>query len=298
VISAQSNNKVALSSNNGTSWSSSNLATTTNQSWLTLAYGNGVVLTAAYNTSLINYSTDNGVNWSEFDITAYIPVGASREWIGCTYDNINNIFLMTSYSTSTVMRIKFLNNSISYIDAVSLPANTNWSNIAYGNGRLLAVAGNGITNVYATSDNGGVTWTQRALPVSKDWRTLEYLNNQFVLIEYSNPSISPTILISADGISWSTYSGIVGQGNTKSLAYANGIYMSMGGAGSGKSTNNGASWSSVTLPGSFFAGGLVLSKNNVFIAVGVSQSSCYTSSDTVTWTLRTLPFSGSWFDSI
>jgi hypothetical protein len=297
VISAQSNNKVALSSNNGTSWSSSNLATTTNYSWLTLAYGNGIILTAAYNNSLINYSADNGVTWSEFDITAYIPVGTSREWIGCAYDNINNIFLMTSYSSSTVMRIKFLNNSISYVDAVSLPANTNWSNIAYGNGRLLTVAGNATTNVYATSDNSGATWTQRALPVSRDWRTLEYLNNQFIAISYSSYGSSPTILISSDGISWSSYAGVPGQSSVKSVAYSNGIYVSAG-SSIVKSVDGGTSWSLVTVPFSPYAGGLVLSKNNVFIVAGISQTNCCTSTDTTTWTIRTLPFSGSWFDSI
>lgn len=297
VVSAQNNNKVAISSNNGTSWSSSNLATTTNQSWTTLCYGNGVILTAAYTTYIINYSFNNGLTWTALDISSYLP-GIPFEWIGSTYDKINDIFIITSYSSATAVRIKFSNGNISYIDGVSLPANTNWSNIAYGNGRLLAVAGNGTTNVYATSDNGGATWTQRALPVSRDWRTLEYLNNQFVLIEFiAGTGTSPTILISADGVSWSTYTGHFNQSRVNSLAHSNGVYVSCG-AGVHKSIDNGISWSVVNLPGSIFAGALVLSKNNVFIVAAISQSVCYTSSDAVTWTQRALPFNGSWFDSI
>lgn len=139
--------------------------------------------------------------------------------------------------------------------------------------------------------------TQRTLPTAKDWRTTGFLNNQFIVISYSSYGSSPAILISSDGISWSSYTGIPGQSNIKSVAYGNGIYVSAGST-IAKSVDSGTSWSIVNMPVSLFAGGLVLFKNNTFIVAGISQTSCCVSTDAITWTIRTLPFNGTWSDAV
>jgi hypothetical protein len=223
-----------------------------NQLWTTIAYGNGVFVAAAYNSYLINYSTDNGITWQSYDMADDMP-GVIRLWIASTYDPINNNFILTSNTSSEIAIIKFLNGSVNSVSYSSLPASANWKGIAYGANIIVAATENSST--CATSSNG-LTWTVRSfsgpvVPCS----SLEYLNNEFIIIGNKPYGAGMGVATSSDGISWSTIINGSGQSsmfNVDKITYGYGIYVTTSSSGRYiitttdgnvyESTNNKASW--------------------------------------------------------
>jgi hypothetical protein len=219
-----------------------------NQLWTTISYGNGVFVAAAYNSYLINYSTDNGITWQSYDMADDMP-GVIRLWIASTYDPINNNFILTSNTSSEIAIIKFLNGSVNSVSYSSLPASANWKGIAYGANIIVAATENSST--CATSSNG-LTWTVRSfsgpvVPCS----SLEYLNNEFIIIGNRPYGGGMSVMTSSDGISWSVITGSTQNSmfNVDKITYGYGIYVGNGlyavTTTDGKiyhSTDNKASW--------------------------------------------------------
>ena len=66
---------------------------------------------------------------------------------------------------------------------------------------------------------GGITWTQRAMPVSTAWYSVTYGNGVFVAVAYSS-TIAAT---SPDGITW-TQRALPASAAWQSVAYGNGVF--------------------------------------------------------------------------
>ena len=137
--------------------------------------------------------------------------------------------------------------------------------VAYGNGLWVAVTGgSGNTGVLYTSSNDGVSWTNLYQPANNYRRGVAYGNSVWVIICESRSS-DKRIFTSTDGSTWTARDSDV-------------IYNSFG----------------VTNTISFGGG--------TFVLVCSSGSSgnttlCFTSSDGINWTERTLPASTSWKSS-
>jgi formylglycine-generating enzyme required for sulfatase activity len=222
------NNKAMVSQGYGGSFELKNLPD--NQNWTTIAYGNGIFVAAAYASYIINYSTDNGMTWQSYDISTEAP-STSALWINSTYDPINNNFILTSNTSSQVAIIKFLNGSVYDFTYSTLPANANWKGIAYGANIIVAAADNSST--CATSSNG-LTWTVRSLfsgivPCS----SLEYLNNEFIIIGNRPYGAGMSVMTSSNGINWSfiTSSTQNSMFNVDKIIYGYGIYVTTSSSG-------------------------------------------------------------------
>ena len=250
VAVAYNNNKAMVSQQYGNDYLLNNLPD--NQLWTTISYGNGVFVAAAYNSSIINYSTDNGITWESYDMVNDLS-GAPLLWISSTYDPINNNFILTSNTSSEIAIIKFQNGNFKEATSSSLPANANWKGIAYGANIIVAATEN--SNTCATSSNG-LTWTVRSfggpiVPCS----SLEYLNNEFIIIGNKSNGAGMGVMTSSNGISWNIINGS-GQSsmfNVDKITYGYGTDVGSGRyvitTTDGKlyhSTDNKASWTQVS----------------------------------------------------
>jgi hypothetical protein len=134
--------------------------------------------------------------------------------------------------------------------------------VAYANGLWVAVSGgSGNTGVLYTSSNGGASWTDLYQPANNYRRGVAYGNGVWVIICESRSS-SSRIFTSTDGSTWTARDSAVlynSYGVTNTISFGGGTFVLVCHSGSSGST---------TL--------------------------CFTSSDGIDWTQRTLPAATSW----
>ena len=200
------------SSNNGTTWTTTNLPFpgSTSRQWNSITFGQGKFVAvsagrAATRTNVGGYSTD-GVNWT----ASTMPF---TEWYIMT-KYANNRFIATSYTVNPN------GNGISYSsDGINWSASTRPSttvftlprSIAFSNNRWIVLASQ---MEAAYSDDNGVTFT--LIPSSKVTNLFTGSvdaftagKGKFVLMVTGAPEAGYTnnnqILISTDGLNWSHY---------------------------------------------------------------------------------------------
>jgi hypothetical protein len=279
-----------VSEDYGSTWSTEDL--TASSLWTTIAYGNGIIIAAAYSRYIINYSQDDGLSWTSYDMELDL-LGINPLWISSSYDSTNNKFILTSNSSSNIAIISFSGTgaglTISVV-ASYLPATSNWKCLAHGNNLLIAVGENSFN--YATSSNGGVSWTQRTLPSSKKWAVLEYINSKFMLIDDTFGETNAVLLTSSNGINWSSTTLPVG--SYRSISYGNNTYLLTSSGSSVLISANGTTWSSSIIPVNYPNSIIGIYKNN-FIIVGENISQNLTSPNGTVWTIRS-GYNHKWFD--
>jgi hypothetical protein len=142
------------------------------------------------------------------------------------YSNVIVIANNTVYGTGTTGT-----SVLSLWGQSTLPSNSNWSSVAYGNGYFIAIATNGTAT--AVSTNGGATWTAGgALPSSQNWNKVAY---------------------GANGV-WVAVSSATGGVRGTAAAY---------------SVDNGTTWTASTLPSAQnWTGALYATQHNNWVAVG------------------------------
>lgn len=77
-----------------------------------------------------------------------------------------------------------------------------WRDVAYGNGRFVAVAETGTSQVMYSSD--GITWatSTAAETASNAWKSVTYGNGLFVAVGNGESALTNPIMTSPDGINW------------------------------------------------------------------------------------------------
>jgi hypothetical protein len=151
-------NRVATSYD-GITWTSRNLLTTGTGYYTGQAYGLGLWLVssrAGAGTGYgIQYSSDNGVNWS-------YPSGSVANldmfaigFNGSAFCVVGNATTSGQYSTT----------GTSGWTVSTMPSNQGWKKPVGGNNNFVAIqdGGAGPTNAAATSSNNGATWTARTM---------------------------------------------------------------------------------------------------------------------------------------
>ena len=167
--------------------------------------------------------------------------------------------------------------------AVSLPGDRYWSSLTYGNGTFVAVA---YGNVAATSPDG-VVWTERVLSSNQNWYGVTSGNGVFVAVA----TYSAVTATSSDGIDW-VAGTLAASTHLTAVTYGNGVFVAVAGGNQTAVSPDGISWTSGTLPAS--AGwSSVTYGNGVFVALDGNNYAA-TSTDGINWELSPLPRMGSW----
>lgn len=173
-----------------------------------ICFGNGtIIMSSGLNTDVIYVSKDNGENW----ITA-----------NCKVTNILNIyyynglfFALSTFSMGITTSIDGLNWTIQPVPAI---ANVGYSQLMYGNGRLIALATRGSTSANSTpnidffmTSTDGVNWEKIQLPVSSilagntnlNKAMGVYFNGVFMILYNRMPGSPENIgLRSTDAVNW------------------------------------------------------------------------------------------------
>ena len=175
----------------------------------------------------------------------------------------------------------------------ALPARRRWYSVTYGNGKFVAVADSSNKGAYSTN---GISWTEFALPVSERWEGLTYGDGTFVTVAH-NSSVGA---YSPDGITWTTttlpakrYWYSVTYGNGKFVAVAENYNSSA--CDKGAYSNDGINWVEVTLPARQ-RWRCVAYGGGKFVAMGLDSRYGAYSTDGINWRRMSLSASRSWLN--
>ena len=220
---------VAAYSSDGATWTAGTMPSVGNKF---IAYGDGkfVSIPSGSYSGATGKSTD-GVTWVQGGTIA----GAYVDWYGVAYGA--GKFVTFDRASK---KVAYSTDGSSWTVVTNLPSSGNWYRIAYGGGKFVIISNGANKAAYSTD---GITWTATTLPESASWTTVAYGNDMFVALAnsvaaYSTDGVtwikstlptsvgigevtygsgkfvavsntSNTVLISYDGINWST-SGISG----------------------------------------------------------------------------------------
>lgn len=170
-----------------------------------------------------------------------------------------------------------------------MPNYGSWFRVAYGGGKFVSVQSGGKNAAYSED---GVNWTAATLPNSASWYSVAYGNGKFVAIAYDNSVCA----YSADGVNW-TASTMPSSGYWYSVAYGGGKFAAVqNGSTAAAYSEDGVNWASTTLPSSASWFPLVYGGGR-FVAIADSSSAAAYSEDGVNWTATTLPSSAKWYSA-
>lgn len=168
---------------------------------------------------------------------------------------------------------------------MSMPAVGSWI-VTYGNGKYVAVASGNTKGAYSTN---GINWTEMNMPASRSWNGLTYGNGKFVAVAASSDKGA----YSTDGVTWTEMSMPTSR-DWASVTYGDGKFVavvvdSLYGAYSA----DGISWTEMSMSASRIWRRVTYG-NGKFVAVAyISDKGAY-STDGITWTEMSMPTSRSW----
>jgi hypothetical protein len=235
-----------------------------------VAFGNGLYLYGG-NDGKLRTST-NGITWST--ATPVTP----RDIYSITYGN--GIYVLGTVGGD----IDTSTDGVTWTSRIS-GTSSNIFSLAYGHGIYVATS----ENAKLRTSTNGITWNTGDSNSSYDIRSVVYGNGIFVLASTTGASAVPAT--STNGITWVSTGLFDITGETFTLAYGNGLYLSGGAAGYLHTSTNGVTWTART-SGTATTINLLAYGAGVYIlgdALGVLR----TSTDAITWTTRTTGFAAS-----
>lgn len=263
------------------------------QSWLSICYGNGVYVAIAQNSNIVAYSTD-GIIWlqSNLPITTY--------WTAISYGN--GKFVAVSFTSNTGA---YSTDGITW-SAITLPsAATRWTSVCYGNDKFVALSSSRNTSgsTVAAYSLDGITWTQITLPISEAWTSVCYDNGRFVAVagDPSSGLSSSTTIYSIDGITWERGGYLHSYTSWREICYGNGKFVAMAGSTNWQSNQieysiDGKQWEmSATFPSAYWSS--MCYGADKFVAIsGIAYNSNIAaySVDGEAWVQIELPISAPW----
>jgi hypothetical protein len=166
----------AASSTDGISWISRTNTSLSAGTYSAVAYGNQTFVAIPTGGNQTSYTT-NGITWST---GGNLP--SSTTWTSLAYGNGRFVAIASGGRTVAYS----LNKGLSWAAATpGLPSSQTWTSIRYGQGLFVAIAQG--TDVIATSPDG-ITWTQRTLTSSSNWKGLVF----------GNPNKVPTWVVTSN----------------------------------------------------------------------------------------------------
>jgi hypothetical protein len=234
--------------------------------WCDVAYGNGSFVAIAESDSSLAFrsvSTNGGATWSTNSVASgakAITYGFSR-FVLVEGNFSNSVAYSTSGATWTVTTLPSNDDS----------TESNWVDIAYGNGRYVAISDSSAMAAYSFD---GATWYKSNLPGLYEWTSIGYGQGVFYVTSNGDYAAS-----SPDGVTWTLRDGSHVSFNVTSTAQ----------------NTNPANYTARTLPASGYWTDVTWSGTR-FVAVGYDSvgSTALTAYSTngETWVAGTLPLSG------
>jgi hypothetical protein len=213
----------AASSPDGVTWTESNalpIGISNPEGWVSIAYGTyhgtGTYFAVAWDERNAAISTaGSGIAWT----TTMLPVGGNYRAAAIG----NDIIAVMGFNSASVY--SSLNGGSSWT-GYTLSSPGYWFSMAYGNGRFVAIDGNGRQT--ATSPDG-ISWTvhETALPDLSGpfWTSVAFGNGVFVAVAGEGNSTAAT---STDGIAWTARS-LPQAGSWNCAAFGNGVFAALAG---------------------------------------------------------------------
>jgi len=302
---------VAAYSDNGFVWTTRTLPEnfdSTESDWQDIAHGNNRFVAIADNDAQVAVSIDRGVNW----IQAQLPVNAP--WKKISYGN--GVFLafaegeIAASSTDGIVWTQrdILATDIDILatskdDSIGWDAGTNtaanaWSAVGFGNGKYVAVKGDGtVASSYSTD---GITWTAGTIPngpAGGDVKAIAFGNNLWV-VPYEG---SRAIATSSDGITFtastnnvlSAFLGwsVITFGNGRFVVLANGSNVT-------NYSDNGTTWTAGgNLPVATEWTSMAYGNGRYVVVSGItadSTAAAVSTNGAVNWSAGTLPTNTRW----
>lgn len=281
---------------NGTSWTAGP-SLSSSYTWNDITFGSGTFLavsSASSGTPISAYTT-NGVTWINGG-----SMGVSAGQFLSVTNNGQGTWVSPAYGTSSVA--VSTNNGLAWT-LYSMPSVANWTDIDFGNGLYVALAGGTASTTAAYSVGyGAQTWVASTLPVSTIWTNIAYGNGTFVAL-----AANGTTAYDVNGINWTVASGdafLTGtvSPNWTNLRYGNGHFFAQDTGGSVAATSiDGKIWQGLTMPSTqqwvdaafntslnnwvAISGGTVAS--TAFALVQITGPAAYSNNFGYTWNLST-----------
>lgn len=263
LAAAGNNTTVAMSSANGTSWTT---RTGITGIWKAMAYG-GTVFVAVGNNAAVSMSSTNGTSWTTRTIISGNYAGVA--WNGTVFVAVGNngAFCATSPDGTTWTQR-------------SMPKG-DWKSIAW-NGTVFAVVGHNGTVSCTSAD--GIAWVSRTITDGR-WNAIAWNGTVFAAVG-DNGTTSCT---SPDGITWT--SRTITDGDWRAVAWNGTVFAAVGHNGTTSTTStDGATWNSQTIVDGYWdtiawIGGSI----NLFAVAGATPATTTgaSSPDGAAWTIRT-----------
>ena len=191
--------------------------------------------------------------WTDYFSTEFLPaLGASVQVFG----EIATPSVLSPVDDTGVPDFDYtaLSSAISSVNVstvennVTTPQADNYQDVAYGNGKYVAIGRN--TSPYVIYSSDGITWSNAGVSgvPGSGFNSIVYAEGKFVAIGNGG---SQRAMTSTDGITWS---GHTAAGNTYSywhdLAYGGGRFVAVTYGGSQRImySDNGSSWTGITAP--------------------------------------------------
>jgi hypothetical protein len=199
AVSENGTNRLQYSAD-GVTWTGvdvESLATTAQ--WSAVAYGNGAFVAVNGNGTNRAITSTDGINW-----TVIAGISNAPYYTDITYGDNRWVAITNSVSDKIVYSATGdPNGSWSNSDVPSGGTGNNWTSVAYGGGKYVAVSsgsGTGTNRVMYSSD--GQNWTSTTSAVQNQWKSITYGDGKFVAVGAAG---SPDqVMYSTDGINWTS----------------------------------------------------------------------------------------------
>jgi hypothetical protein len=244
----------AMYSTDGINWTGVNASN--GASWQDVTYNETLgtfVAVGNHATYDAMYSTD-GIIW-----TAVTSTGSA--WVAVIYDATNLKYV--AIGTDATYETMTSPDGITWTADSTGPTNgAGWTDITYGNGRVVAVANGGTTeSAYSTDANN---WSNQAAGPAGTWQGVTYGNGYYIAVEDGTD-----MMYSTDGNSW-TESVSITTGGWEDVAYGGGTFLAVGDTGTYRmaySIDNGLTWRENSSSGSIGAWKDVTYNGSRFVAI-------------------------------
>jgi len=204
-----------------------------NQFLKCICWGNNMFVAISNNAATASIVTSvNGINWTSRNKTT-ANILTSVCW--------GNDKFVAVASSGTGNRVITSLDGITWATQTSIPDSI-WTSVVWGTNIFVAVANAGTSRIMSSPD--GITWTSRSAPIINNWISITYNGSIFCAISSTQLSANG-IIISSDGINWTTTNPMVFNNSWNSITWNGSIFCAVASSGIArvKISSNGSDWS-------------------------------------------------------